>query len=106
MLYTCTLCDLIYFFIFLTQAKPHLVLGIQILNPIRNESTEKILIYDGQSISNQARMWDLSRDLLNFPSLSKTHGIILKYESGLNALGNVIIVITSTIGKKTFFAKK
>ncbi|CAK9186760.1 unnamed protein product, partial [Ilex paraguariensis] len=81
------------------QAKPHLVLGIQILNPIHNESTEQISIYDGQSLSSQIRVWDLRKDLMSFPTMSKTHGILLRYESGSNAMGNVIIIITSTTGK-------
>lgn len=85
------------------QTKPQFVLGIQVLNPIHNESTEQIQIYDGPSITNQARVWDLRRDLMVFPTLSKTHGVTLKYESGLNAVGNVIIVITCTVGEYNYF---
>jgi len=76
------------------------VLGVQVLNPIHNESTEHILIYDSPSVSLQARIWDLRRDLMVFPTLSKMQSIRLKYESGANAIGNVILVITCTTGKR------
>ena len=81
------------------------MLGIQVLNPIHNESTEQILIYDSQSVSLQTRIWDLRRDLMVFPTLSKTQAIRLKYDSGLNAIGNVILVITCTTGKNRKFSK-
>ncbi len=74
-------------------------MGIQVLNPIHNESTEQITIYDGHGVSNLARMWNLKKDLMSFPILSKNNGITLKYESGSNAMGNVILIITSTTGK-------
>ncbi|XP_065210133.1 protein bark beetle-like [Planococcus citri] len=86
---------------YILKAKPnHYVLGIQILNPPHNESTEKILIYDNPTMVETARIWDLKRDLMSFPTTSRTHGIVLRYESGLNAMGNVVIVITCTSARK------
>lgn len=90
------ICNFLFLMI---QIKPsHYVLGIQVLNPPHNETTEKILIYDNPTIVESARIWDLKRDLMNFPTTSKSHGIVIKYESGSNAIGNIVLVITCTSG--------
>ncbi|XP_034826785.1 protein bark beetle isoform X2 [Maniola hyperantus] len=77
------------------KCNPGFVLGLQLLNPIHNFSTESICIYDSQNINEASTVWCLDRDLSTFPTASITFGVVLKYESGLRALGNVILVVTA-----------
>ncbi|CAH2236667.1 jg20886 [Pararge aegeria aegeria] len=77
------------------KCNPGFVLGLQLLNPIHNFSTESICIYDSQNINEASVVWCLDRDLSTFPTTSITFGVVLKYESGLRALGNVVLVVTA-----------
>nr|XP_003703916.1 PREDICTED: uncharacterized protein LOC100876764 [Megachile rotundata] len=71
------------------SCKPGYVIGIQLLNPIENGSTEEIIIDTYRS------KWDLKRDLAVFPATSSSYDISLKYSSGTNALGGAVIVLTA-----------
>lgn len=77
------------------KCNPGFVLGLQLLNPIHNFSTESICIYDSQNINEASTVWCLDRDLSTFPTASITFGVVLKYESGPRALGNVVLVVTA-----------
>ncbi|XP_045768313.1 protein bark beetle isoform X2 [Maniola jurtina] len=77
------------------KCNPGFVLGLQLLNPIHNFSTESICIYDSQNINEASTVWCLDRDLSTFPTASITFGVVLKYESGVRALGNVVLVVTA-----------
>ncbi|KAK0090170.1 hypothetical protein PV325_002595 [Microctonus aethiopoides] len=75
---------------------PGYVIGIQLLNPIENRSTEKIILYDSQRINNhRINMWHVKRDLSVFPVSSTSFSVILEYESGTNALGGAVLVLTT-----------
>lgn len=80
---------------YMIKCRAGYVLGIQLLNPIQNLSTEVINIYDSQALSGAVNIWDLKRDLNVFPTTSSSYGIVVKYSSGLNALGGVVIVVTT-----------
>ncbi|XP_075153568.1 C-type lectin domain-containing protein bark beetle isoform X2 [Haematobia irritans] len=71
------------------------VLGIQLLNPINNLSSESLLILNSQSESIRSQMWDVKRDLNVFPTTSAGYGIIIYYESGENALGGAVLMLTT-----------
>lgn len=71
------------------------VVGIQLLNPIENRSTEVITIHDSQSVNIKSSKWDLTRDLTVFPTTSSSYGILLFYDSGINSLGGTVIAITA-----------
>ncbi|CAG9761945.1 unnamed protein product [Ceutorhynchus assimilis] len=75
--------------------EPGWVIGIQLLNPIENRSTENIIIHDLLTFNNNSDSWILKRDLSVFPATSSAHGIILDYSSGINSLGGTVIVITT-----------
>ncbi|XP_066146694.1 protein bark beetle [Euwallacea fornicatus] len=75
--------------------EPGWVIGIQLLNPIENRSTEIITIHDSLSYSPFSDIWELKRDLTVFPGTSSAHGIILDYSSGLNSLGGTVIVLST-----------
>ncbi|XP_041988464.1 protein bark beetle isoform X2 [Aricia agestis] len=79
------------------KCNPGYVLGLQLLNPIHNFSTESICIYDSQNINVGSTVWCLDRDLSTFPTTSNTFGVVLKYESGENALGGVVLVISTIL---------
>ncbi|KAK4322844.1 hypothetical protein Pmani_006428 [Petrolisthes manimaculis] len=73
------------------------VIGIQILNPVSPESTEQLVIYDYQQIteSKDIAAWNIRRDQSSFPTTSSSYSITLDYESGPYALGDIIIVLTA-----------
>ncbi|TMW54841.1 hypothetical protein DOY81_000074 [Sarcophaga bullata] len=73
------------------------VLGIQLLNPIQNQSTESISILNSQSENSRSQTWDVKRDLNVFPTTSSSYGIVIYYESGLNALGGAVLMVTTVI---------
>nr|XP_034174512.1 protein bark beetle [Osmia lignaria] len=72
------------------RCKPGYVIGIQLLNPIENRSTEQITFIDTSKIT-----WQLKRDLAVFPVTSSSFIIGLDYDSGAKALGGGVIVITA-----------
>lgn len=77
------------------RCQPRHVIGIQLLNPIANRSTEEIFIYDSQNGNSKSDIWNVSRDLSVFPTASSSYGIIMKYKSGENAIGGVAFVLNT-----------
>nr|CAD7425800.1 unnamed protein product [Timema monikensis] len=80
---------------FYIRCTPGYVLGIQLLNPIHNRSTEEILIHDGQSVSDTTPVWNLRRDLVVFPTTTGSFAIVLDYNSGIGALGGAVLLIST-----------
>lgn len=78
------------------RCQPGYVIGIQLLNPIQNGSTEEIFIHDSQTPNRKSDVYQLSRDLTVFPVTSSSYGVILQYKSGINAFGGVVLVISTT----------
>lgn len=81
--------------VFTVRVRPGYVIGIQLLNPIHNRSTEEILVYDSQSLMGQSEIWDLRKDLTIFPTTSSSYGVTFKYSSGTNALGGCVVMVSS-----------
>ena len=77
------------------RCQPGYVIGIQLLNPIENRSTENIWIYDSQTGNSKSDIWQVKRDLSVFPLTSSSYGVILKYKSGSNALGGAVLTLSS-----------
>lgn len=77
------------------RCQPGYVIGIQLLNPIENRSTENIFIYDSQTGNMQSAIWQVKRDLSVFPVTSSSYGVVLKYKSGLNGLGGVVLTLSA-----------
>lgn len=77
------------------KCTPGYIIGIQLLNPIENRSTEQIILHDSQYVDLSRETWNLKRDLAVFPVTSTSFAIILEYDSGINALGGAVFVITS-----------
>ncbi|KAJ8673362.1 hypothetical protein QAD02_004624 [Eretmocerus hayati] len=77
------------------RCTPGYVIGIQLLNPILNRSTEHIVIHDSQNIKHQGNIWHVKRDLTVFPVASSSYGVILEYHSGENAIGGTAMVLTA-----------
>lgn len=81
--------------VFTIRVRPGYVVGIQLLNPIHNRSTEEISVYDSQSLSSYSEVWNLRRDLTVFPTTSSSFGVTIKYSSGNNAIGGCVILVSS-----------
>lgn len=77
------------------QCTPGYVIGIQLLNPIENRSTEQIVLHDSQYVDPSRESWNLKRDLAIFPATSTSYAVILEYDSGTNALGGAVVVLTA-----------
>lgn len=71
------------------------VLGMQLLNPIGNYSTETISIHDSQSVNLKSARWSVNRDLAVFPTTSSSYGVLMFYTSGEDALGGTVLAISS-----------
>jgi hypothetical protein len=83
------------------QCQPGYVVGIQLLNPIHNRSTEDIVIYDARTVNSSARAWSLQRDLFVFPTISSSYGVLMQYQSGTNALGGAVLAVSTVPGNHT-----
>ncbi|KAL6268222.1 hypothetical protein P5V15_001333 [Pogonomyrmex californicus] len=79
------------------KCTPGYVIGIQLLNPIENRSTEQIILHDSQHFDKNQTIWHVKRDLSVFPVSSSSFVVILEYESGKNALGGAVMVVTSLL---------
>ncbi|XP_044255606.1 protein bark beetle isoform X2 [Tribolium madens] len=77
------------------RSDPGWVIGIQLLNPIENRSTESVVIQDALSYNKNAIYWVLKRDLTVFPTTSSSYGIILEYNSRSYAIGGTVLVIST-----------
>ncbi|KAF7992731.1 hypothetical protein HCN44_005075 [Aphidius gifuensis] len=77
------------------ECSPERIIGIQLLNPIENRSTESIIIHDSKRINSNGNIWNLKRDLSVFPVSSSSYTLIIEYESGDNAIGGAVLVLTT-----------
>ncbi|KAG8238178.1 hypothetical protein J437_LFUL014054 [Ladona fulva] len=76
------------------QCKSSFSVGLQLLNPIHNRSTEEIIIHDSLTSNSKTEKWNVKRDLTKFPAVSSSYGIIMEYRSGFESLGGTIFAIT------------
>uniref|UniRef100_A0A1B0DIV0 SRCR domain-containing protein n=1 Tax=Phlebotomus papatasi TaxID=29031 RepID=A0A1B0DIV0_PHLPP len=77
------------------RCHPGYVIGIQLLNPVQNHSTEDIWFHDAQTPNHRSDIWQVSRDLSVFPVTSSSYGVILHYRSGELGLGGVVITLST-----------
>ncbi|XP_058056870.1 protein bark beetle [Anopheles bellator] len=77
------------------RCQPGYVIGVQLLNPIENRSTENIWLYDSLMRSTESDIWQVNRDLSVFPLTTSSYGAILQYRSGASALGGAVLVLRS-----------
>ena len=82
------------------QCEPGYVIGIQLLNPIHNRSTEDIVIYDARTVNISVNAWNLRRDLVVFPTISSSYGVVMQYRSGNSALGGAVLVVSTVPGNQ------
>jgi len=69
------------------------------LNIPHNHTSEKIEIRNIHSNKiNDNILWSSNRDIGIFPTQSSSNGIILNYNSGLNARGNIVLLISCVSG--------
>lgn len=78
----------------LVRCQPGYVIGFQLLNPVQNGSTENVWIYDSQTMNGKSDVYQVRRDLSVFPVTSSSYGVTVRYESGTNAIGGVVLVLS------------
>lgn len=69
------------------------VIGMQVINPIQNSSTESVLLLDYGELSNE--VWNVRINLTSFPTVSSTYKLTVKYSSGNDAKGGMLILLTA-----------
>lgn len=69
------------------------VIGMQVINPIQNSSTETVLLFDYGDLSNE--VWNVRYNLTSFPTVSSSYKITVQYRSGLDAKGGMLILLTA-----------
>jgi len=83
---------------FHVRCTPGYVVGIQLLNPIHNRSTEQIWIHDSHTTGRQDMdLWSVRRDLTVFPVASSSYGVIIEYSSGANAIGGTVLLLSAIV---------
>ncbi|XP_040574739.1 protein bark beetle [Lepeophtheirus salmonis] len=72
------------------------VIGMQLLNPFHNHTTEQLIIYDFKIVSDDPNIqrFNVSRDIASFPQISSSYSITLEYNTGKAALGNLMLLLT------------
>ncbi len=72
------------------------VLGMQMINPFHNYTTESLFIYDYKEIkdSHLVRVWNVTRDIASFPTISSSYAITLVFDAGQAALGHMMMLLT------------
>lgn len=69
------------------------VIGMQVINPIHNSSTEQVWIQDFGELSNE--VWDVRAHLTSFPTVSSSYRITVRFSSGVDARGGLLILMTA-----------
>jgi hypothetical protein len=77
------------------------VISMQLLNPIHNDSSEEMFIYDrhdvpakeGTEYFHELEIWSVRRDQVSFPTVSSSYGVTVWYRSGSKPRGNVILLV-------------
>lgn len=66
------------------------------INPFHNYTSEKLLVYDFREVKMDplVEVWNVSRDIASFPTISSSYAITLKFSTGMHALGNLMLMLT------------
>jgi hypothetical protein len=67
-------------------------IGIMVLNPVFEDSTESLKLY---SPSDMHRVWDLRMNLTSFPLLYPGYKITIEYKTGDNPKGGIVLYFTT-----------
>lgn len=71
-------------------------IGIMVVDPIREDSTETLLIRRGQDFEDtSAPMWDIRENLTSFPLRETGFIITLRYETGSAPKGGALLMMTA-----------
>ncbi len=88
------------------------VIGMQLINPFHNYTTEELVVYDYYRATDRAdggidgvgiggiggdlgvEAWNVSRDIATFPVISSSYAVALRFRPGTAALGNMMLLLT------------
>ena len=72
------------------------VIGMQLLNPFHNFTTEDLTIYDYKEVNRDPsiKKWKVARDIATFPTVSSSYAVTLELDTGTAALGNMMLLFT------------
>ena len=81
---------------YIRAERDEFVIGMQLINPFHNRTTEKLLVYDYTSVidSPNIKVVEVSRDIASFPSVSSSYAVTLHFDPGSAPLGNMMMLFT------------
>lgn len=69
------------------------VIGMQVINPIQNSSTEEVIIDDYGELTSE--FWNVRINLTSFPTVSSSYRITINFKSGADAKGGMLVLLTA-----------
>ncbi|XP_042894789.1 protein bark beetle [Parasteatoda tepidariorum] len=75
-------------------------LGIVVLNPFKETSTESMTIYGRLETGHDVPRWNARNNLTAFPLRSPGYGMLIEYHPGQNPSGQAIIYVASVDGQR------
>ena len=81
---------------YIRTERDEFVIGMQLINPFHNYTTEELIIYNFHDLSSSERIrrWNVSRDIASFPTVSSSYAITLEFDPGQTPLGNMMLMLT------------
>ena len=81
---------------FIRVERDEFVIGMQLINPFHNYTSEKFTIYDYNEVSSSQniKVWEVSRDIATFPAVSSSYAITIEVDPGDEPLGNMMLLLT------------
>ena len=81
---------------FVRAERDEFVIGMQLINPFHNYTTEKMYIYDFNEVkvSPGIKVLEVSRDIATFPTVSSSYAITIEVDPGIEPLGNMMLLLT------------
>jgi hypothetical protein len=73
------------------------VIGMQLINPFHNYTTEMLIIYDYRIVKDNDDLietFNVSRDIGSFPAISSSYAVTLVFKPGAAAIGNMMMLLT------------
>ena len=73
------------------------VIGMQLINPFHNYTTERLIIYDYRIVKDNddlIQTFNVTRDIASFPAISSSYAVTLVFRPGAAALGNMMLLLT------------
>ena len=81
---------------YIRAERDEFVIGMQLINPFHNYTSEKLFIYDYTSVieSDNIQVLEVSRDIASFPTVSSSYAVTMVLKTGNSPLGKMMLLLT------------